>query len=569
MAGSFNLRAIISATDKLSPILKAQTRQLNAWKRQFAAAGKGAIPMAAGLGAAVMIPARAFVEAENAATQLKNTLMNKDGVSEGFAELSKISVELGNQLPGTTADFMSMASQLRSLGVSAEAISGGALKATAYLAVVGKGVGVTYESAAEAVGKLGNAFGIASGDLVSFADTLQRTLHMGVDLSEMQYAMSRVSGILKGVGKSGLGVANELAPLVAMLIKSGVSGEEAGTGISKMIQVAAAKGKFTTIPNLVKDLEAMNKLSPSKKLEKFKDWFGEEHMKKALIIAGGGYKETLAYMEKQASMQIRINNSLGTLGALWEAAAGTFTNAMVAFATAYAPELKQLTQAISDISTKLLAWSDANGSTIKMALKTAAAFVGMKLGFLAAAAGLSVLTAIARTNPILLLIQGIAIAAPLIYENWGKIIEFIKNSWQAGLEWLDKQFQTFVDGLLTAVNAIRSMFNFSDIKVTLPKLSGPPAGEAKPATGASGFFANAEAADGSMALPGVKSPAQVQRDHDARKRMAKTGTAAVKGAIDVNFNNAPQGMRVEQSKGGNVAVKPNVGYRTLGQAGAQ
>lgn len=494
------------------------------------------MPMAAGLGAAILIPARAFVEAENAATQLQNTLMNKNGVSGGFKELSAIAIDLGNKLPGTTADFMAMASTLRSLGVSTEVLTGGALKATAYLAVVGKPLGVTYESAAQAVGKLGNSFGIAANDLLPFTDTLQRTLHLGIDLEQIQYAMARVSGPLKAVGKSGLGVANDLVPLVAMLVQSGVSGEEAGTGIKKMISVAAMHGKFTTIQAMVAGLEKMNKLAPSQKLMAFKKMFGEEHAGKAAIIAAGGYGEMIKKMEAQASLQQRINNSLGTLGNLWEAATGTFTNAMVAFATAYAPELKQLAQSINDVSGNLQAWCTANGPTIKMILETAAAFTGVKLACVGVAFGIGLITAAMRMNPIMLLVQAIAVAAPYIYEHWGEITEFFKTSFDGAITWIQAKFKNLIDGLMLGVNTIRHLFNFSDLAFKMPSFA--------PSNG--------------MIPPGAASPL-------VRQRMIQSSRATVSGGIDVNFNNAPPGMRVQpQQQRGPFAVTPNVGYRTIG-----
>jgi hypothetical protein len=598
----FNLRAIISVVDRLSPALRAQARTLNSWKRQFASAGQGAMPMAAGLSAAVLLPAKAFVEAENAATQLQNTLMDKNGISAGFDSISKVAVQLGNQLPGTTADFMSMASQLKGLGVETETIAGGALKAAAYLAVIGKERGVTYELAAEAMGKLGKSFGIAAKDLVPFADTLQRALHMGTDLTEIQYAMAKVSPGLKALGVQGLGVANDLVPLVAMLTSTGMSGETAGTGLEKIVSAAAKQGKFTTIPALVKDLEKLNKLSPSEKLTKFQKLFGEEGARTAAVIAAGGYAEMARKMEAQASMQLRINKSLGTLGNLWEAATGTFTNAMVAFATAYAPELKALTANINSLTEKLLDWSAKNPEVIKTVLKMAGAFVGVKLAAMGIAMGIGLITTAMNANPIMLLVSAIAIAAPLIIDNWDLITSTLTNGWNNAVNGILSVWNGVVDGIMLGVNAVRDALNallgvFGDFQIPeikMPDLKLPSLSEIGGKIGSMVFDMNATAAHGMRppgsespvkmpALPsidtkvfdgflsdmggagqGVKpAPAQIPLD---RQRLIQAAAPAqpVKGAIEVNFNNAPQGMRVEPTKSsGNVNVKPNVGYRSF------
>ena len=525
-----HLRAIITAVDKLSPVLAKQSRMIRGWSRQLERAGRGAVPMAAGLGAAMLIPAKAFMEAEDAATQLQNTLMTKDGLSSGFKQLSDVAVELGNKLPGTTADFMGMASQLKALGVDTDTLIGGALKASAYLAVVGKPLGVTYESAAESVGKLANAFGIAKQDLVPFADTIQRALHLGIDLTQLQYAMARVSGPLKAMGMQGIKVANDMVPLVSMLVQAGVSGEDAGTGIRSMINAQIAAGKFTGVKSLVADLEAMDKLNPAAKMAKFTELFGEPHAGKASIIAAGGFGAMVKKMEEQASLQQRVNQSLGTLTNLWDAATGTFTNAMVAFATAYAPELKSLAQSINDISGKLITWATANGPAIKTALQMATAFVGIKLAMYGVGVALAFVSKLMMMNPLGLFLQAVALAAPLIMANWGQITAFFKSAFGGAIDWIVGKWQALVamvsSGIQTFSNAVSSIGSmFSGIGNMIPSANG-------------------------MSLPG-----------QSIQRKPIVSNHGFKGSLDINHVNAPQGFRASpvQSKGP-VRVQQNVGY---------
>ena len=71
------------------------------------------------------------------------------------------------------------------------------------------------------------------------------------------------------------------------------------------------------------------------------------------------------------------------------------------------------------------------------------------------------------------------------------------------------------------------------------------------------FDDSSETAAHGMRPPGASSPV-------SRKSIIQASAPAVKGSIDVNFNNAPQGMRIEPAKSaGNVSVKPNVGYRSF------
>lgn len=529
MAESFKLQAIITAVDNLSPTLKNLAKGINRFRWQLHSSGSGGLQMAAGLTAAVLGPAKAFSDLENAGTQLQNTLMRAGGgVPKTFETISKQAIELGNLLPGSTADFYAMASSLNALGASAETISGGALKATAYLGVVGKPLGVTYEQAAESIGKLSNALGIAAGDLVPFADTLQRTLHMGIDLQQMQYSMSRVAGVLKPLGKQGLEAANELVPLNALLIQSGVSGEEAGTGLKKMISVMASQGKFKGIPEMVKSLEKLGKLDGAKQIEMFEKLFGKEHAGKAMIIAAGGYDKLVKSMAEQASMQERVNNSLGTLTNLWEAATGTATNAAAAIATAYSPELKQAARGINDAAQSVMEWAERNKGMIKTVLAATAGLTGLKLGFLGAAGALGVLNTVLKASPLGLFLSAMAMAVPAIMENWDKVVPYFENLF-SNLRKLFTEQSEIVSGIVKALTP--------DTLID--------------------FFKSVPSSNG-MRPPGYS---------DTQKALAGSNSSSVKGSIDVNFNNTPPGTRVVPAEGGGgVVITPNVGYRSLGTA---
>lgn len=576
-----HLKAIITAVDRLSPVLAKQSRMIRGWSKQFQQAGRGAIPIAAGLGVALGVPARAFMEAEDAATQLQNTLMTKDGIAGGFEQLSKIAIDLGNKLPGTTADFMAMASQLKALGTDTDTLIGGALKASAYLAVVGKPLGVTYDSAAEAVGKLSNAFGIAAQDLVPFTDTVQRALHMGVELEQFQYAMARISGPLKAAGIQGIKVANDMTPLVGMLIKAGISGEEAGTGIKKMIEASIATGKFTGVTGLVKDLEKLNKLPVAEKMAKFGDLFGEMHAGKAAIVAAGGYEKMVEQMGNMSDLNQKIANSQKTLSFQWDAATGTFTNAMVAFADSYAPELKDLAKTFNEMSEKVGKWVKENKPLINTVIKVALGFVGLKLALagigwvlgsvsnmflmfrtaiMVVTGALKILGMILRFGtPFGIFLTALAIAAPFIIANWDKISVWIKATWDKTVTWLASKWSWFVasyaqikDRINVATQQAAEFFKGiwqGAIDWVAEKFQGLVGIVSSIAQGISGLFSGIPSANG-MTLPGqgIQRPA------------INTGSR-FQGSLDINHVGAPAGFRASPVKSkGPMRVNQNVGY---------
>lgn len=324
-------------------------------------------------------PIEAFMELEDASTQLRSTLMEASGeVPKVFEKIDSVAKKLGAELPGTTSDFYRMASAMKALGVSGETIAGGALETAAYLGAVLKPLGVTYEQAAEYTVKFAEALGIAEKDLIKFMDSVQRLAHMGVNVEQMKYAFTKVSGVLKGLGIQGLKASEELAPLVGWLIKTGYGGEITGTALGNIITqlmdfkkvekanqflrdigiqlefVDRQTGKFKGIENMISELGKLKELPDVAKLKIFEALFGSgEDAKIAMTLATGGiekYRQMQQQMAKQASLQQRVNATLGTFRNMWEAFTGTMQNLLATIGEAAAPLLKWLANTLNDLT---------------------------------------------------------------------------------------------------------------------------------------------------------------------------------------------------------------------------
>jgi len=422
MANAANMKVIISGIDNLSPLLKSINKNLGAWERQAKAIGKGGLPMGIAAGAGAALAVKSFREAEDAAIQLQNTMMLKGGeVPALFQGIIDQANQLGAKLPGATADFEKMAAQLRGLGVADKTIAGGALEATAKLGVVTKPLGESYESAAEAMAKFAQSLGIADKDMVPFADTVQRAAHLGAKLQDMQYAIARAGAPMQAMGQSGLKAANDLVPLISMLIRTGMSGEEAGTGIKKLIEVFTIHGKFTTIPQMVKDLEKFYNADKSHAMENFTKAFGAEHAAKALAIAQGGYKEITQEMANQASLNARIGNSLNSLSNKMENLGGNAENLAASVGKVWSPEMKKAADAMAGWIGKMDEWVKANPQIVKTMTAIAGALVGVKIAATATAVALGALRFATMLGPVGLWVNLLAAGAALIITNWDKV----------------------------------------------------------------------------------------------------------------------------------------------------
>jgi hypothetical protein len=223
-------------------------------------------------------------------------------------------------------------------------------------------------------------------------------------------------------------------------------------------------------------LDKLKGLTTQKRLGVLKEIFGDDAETLqviALLMEKGraGYVEVQGKMAAQASLQERANVQLGTLKNLWDAASGTFTNAMVAFGEAISPELKATTEWVGRTSQRLGAWARENprlaGGLMKVAAVLAIllivggalllllasvlgplamvkfAFVTLGIqgtvgarvlgllagGFRLAGSAVLLLGRALLMNPIGLAIAVIAGGAYLIYRNWEPIKGFFVGIW--------------------------------------------------------------------------------------------------------------------------------------------
>lgn len=362
----------------------------------------GAASVAAGAGIlyAMQKPIKAFADLEDASNGLKMTMMDKNGnVSKYFGEISKQAVQLGNDLPGTTADFYDVAASLQALGVSEKAVAGGVLKSAAYLGIALKRFGVDYQQAAEYAAKFKEALAIDEKEMMPFMDLIQRTAYMGVSAEQMKYAFSKVSGTVQLFGMTGLKAATSLTPLVAMLIKTGKTGEVAGSSLNhamtkafdisskieklenkahkktkkskglsesqketlsilKTLKFNDSKGNFAGIENFIAQLDKLNKYDVQKKSNILKTIFGESgetlDTAKYITMKGvKGYQAIQKQMEKQASLDQKVKLGLSSLNNTWEAFTGTITNTLALIGDSLAPELKNITNKLNAFTGKV------------------------------------------------------------------------------------------------------------------------------------------------------------------------------------------------------------------------
>lgn len=511
----------------------------------------GATTTAAGvaMGVPILKTIKEYAIAEDAATQLKVAMMGVGGnVPETFQKINELAGQLGNKLPGTTADYQNMMTMLIRQGMSAKAVLGGLGKATAYLGVQ---LGMPMDAAAEFASKLQDATRTTEGDMMGLMDTVQRTFNLGVKSNDMLEAYAKLSPVMLMIKKQGLDAANAFAPLITMADQAGMHGEAAGNAYRKVFQFALdakhmdkandalqgtgkhldfsnGKGEFGGMDKLFANIDKLKSLDTMKRNSVIKALFGDDaetlQVVGILIDKGkAGYEDVQAKMAAQADIQRRVNEQLGTLKNLWDAASGTFTNALVALGEAIAPEVKAVVQWIGDLSEKLGTWAKENPLLAHGIMKTAAilaiAVTGLGALTLAAAAVLGPLAVLSFSmaflgikgfgvvstiktigtvfmwlgrvllmNPLGLAITLLATAAFLIYKNWAPIKEFFVNLWDGVTE----RFNTMVDWIKNKLAWLKPLLAAVGIAVGSPALAEPVKMDNRPPFTAAAIRAHAQ-----------------------------------------------------------------------------
>lgn len=369
----------------------------------------GAASMANGYAMAqpLMATVGAYAPAEDAATQLKVSMMDATGkVSADFAKVTALATQLGDRLPGTTAEFQSMMTMLLKQGISAKSVLGGTGEAAAYLGVQLK---LPAEQAAEFAANMQDATGTAEADMMSLMDMIQKTANLGVNPNDIIQGFSKMSPAMTLLGEKGLKTSQAMAPLLAMMTQTGMAGESAGNALRKVLQSGLdltkvgkankeikqlgisldftnGKGEFGGLDHLFAQLDKLKKLTSVQRTSVLSTIFGDDaetlQVVQTMMDKGmAGYREVAGKMAAQADLRMRVNEQLKTLTNVMDAAAGSWTNAKAEFGAAVAPELKGLIQSLGEMANRVGAWARANPQLAGTLVKVTAGIGALAIAF--------------------------------------------------------------------------------------------------------------------------------------------------------------------------------------------
>lgn len=417
-------QAIQQAEKAQKSLSSALERQEN--RRQNREKLKGEIVSSTAMTASVVMPTwssvKTYMEQEEAATNLKISMMKADGTFGKFNEIGKIAGELGKDLPGTTKDFYKLSEALKKQGISDDVLIGGALKTSAELNVL---LDIKdHYAGGEFLAKFMESHGLIESELPNAADYLQRAMFAsGLRKEQVYESMKYYAPKVNSLGLTGAENTEKILAIEGIAGLQGLEGSTFGTGFNMMLSRmnkgpkmmrAATKGMKAEAQDMVKaagvtfdfwdkkgkfkGIEGM--LTEMEKFEKIRARFGDEGVglvaEELFGIEGGrladilakkgkqGLEEMLTKMREQASLQDRIAEKTKTLGAALESLGGVWESAVGTVGSAFAEDIKDFAKWATElIENDLTPWLKENKSTVKWFVGVAAGLTLMSTAMLA------------------------------------------------------------------------------------------------------------------------------------------------------------------------------------------
>lgn len=584
MADKFQLKALITGVDKLSPMLQGVRKNALQMRKQLNSTGLGNLGFDDVLkGGAFAAP---FVMGAKAAMAFESQMADVKKVVDfespaQFEQMSREVRALSTRLPMAAEGIAQIVAEGGQAGIAREELMGFAEDAVK----MGVAFDLTAGQAGEMMSNWRSAFRMNQQDVTELADKIN---YLG---NTAGAKASAISGIVTKIGPLGeiAGVASgEIAALGATMLGVGVGEDVAATGIKnfmlalnagtsataaqrdtlKALRLDAAdvaKGMQTDAQGTMRRvLTAISKVDGDKQAAVMRQLFGSESigaitpLMTNLQALETNFKRVTDAQQYAGSMEQEYAARAATTANNLQLLFNQVTDLGIAVGAVLLPPFNDFLKTVGPLIGKVSSLAEANPWLIKGILGAAAGFLAMRLGVMAAVKAMTILTAVTSMSPIGLLVRGIALAAGFLVANWDKLPEWWDALW-AGIKVVAAGAWDLLTGLFGWTPLGMIIQNWEPIVGWFMGLWERIAPYVEPILNWFGGGAPDLAVSTPAAAPGASLPSGA----------AAANRNNLQGDMVVRFENAPPGLRVapaETNQPG-LSITPQVGYRTLG-AGA-
>lgn len=456
MADRFQLKALITGVDKLSPVLTGIRKNAANLRKQLNSSGLGKITFGDAIqGGAIAAPfvmgAQAAIKFESAMADVKK-VVNFETPAQ-FQAMNTDVLNLSERLPMAADGIAKIVAAGGQSGIAREDLNQFAEDAVK----MGVAFDQTAEQSGEMMAKWRTAFHMSQTEVVTLADKINYLANNGAA------STAQISAIVTAIGPLGevAGVnAGQLAAMGSALAGVGIAQDVAATGIKNFMLTlsagtAATKSQKEAFKALRLDAGAISKgmqtdsegtinrvLMTLAKVEKSKqaavltNLFGKES-----VGAIAPLLTNLDTLQKNFKNVGEGGEFDGSMLAEYTARAATTENSLqllqnrvtrlgITVGNALLPPLNDFVAVVGPIVSKVTEFAGQNPALVKGILGAAVGFTVLRLAAAGVTAALSLMGAIATMSPIGLIVRGIAIAAGVLIANWSTVGPYFEKLWE-------------------------------------------------------------------------------------------------------------------------------------------
>lgn len=456
MADKFQLKALITGVDKLSPVLTGVRKNVATLRKQINASGLGKITFADAVqGGAIAAP---FVMGVKAAINFESAMADVKKVvdfetPEQFQAMSTDVLDLSERLPMAADGIAAIVAAGGQSGIARAELNQFAEDAVK----MGVAFDQTAEQSGEMMAKWRTAFHLNQAEVVTLADKINYLGNTGAA------STAQISAIVTAIGPLGevAGVnAGQLAAMGSALAGVGIAQDVAATGIKNFMLTltagnAATKSQREAYKALRLDAneiaEGMQKDSEGTINKVLKTLAKVEKSKQAAVLTNLFGKESVGaiapLLTSLDTLQKNFKNVgaegkfAGSMEAEYSARAATTANALqllqnrvtrlgISVGSILLPPLNGFLAFVGPLVSQVAGLAAAHPGLIKGILGAAVGFTVLRLATAGATAVLTLMNGVASMSPIGMIVRGIALAAGFLIANWDTVGPFFEALWE-------------------------------------------------------------------------------------------------------------------------------------------
>ena len=624
MADKFQLKALITGVDKLSPTLAGIRKNVASFRKQLTSSSLGekislGELVQGGAFAATMIAAtKSAIDFESAMADVKK-VVNFDTPAQ-FKQMNQEVLQMSRRLPMAAKDIAAIVAAGGQAGFDRSELPRFAEDAVK----MGVAFDQTATEAGEMMAKWRTSFRMTQDEVVALSDKINYLGNTGpAKAKQISAIVTRIGPLAEVAGLA----SGQIAAMGATLAGVGIQEDVAATGMKNFFLTLTAGASATKqqqqtfkalrldakklAVDMQKDaqgtmlrvLTAVSKVDKPKQASVLQQLFGRESIEAIapMLTNLDKLKENLDKVTDATKFANSMNQEYAARAATTANNIQLFTNRVIALGinvgNVMLPPLNSLLAVAGPITDGIASMAAANPWLIKGLVGAAVGFVGLRIAVLGATLATKLFLAVSNLTPIGIAVRLIALAAGFLIANWRSVGPFFSQMWDvvksgfaAGWEFIKtvfsftplgmiiKNWEPIVDWFRKMWDRIRPYvqplidgFNFVFSRKA-PVVAGGFGGTGNsgvpgvfPSIAGAGAGAGGGVSGDASSAPGGGPAAWRQQLIAGAGRAG--ATANMKGEMVVRFEDAPAGLRADsgQSNQPGLAITPKVGYRTLGR----